>query len=114
MDFAHTLQLVSVMSVGNHGIVRLAKYCVILEKNANYRTPLKMQIRRTIVGFTLVIVCGKLKRLSPKKFLILIKQSLDYCSDDFRSNEANLRFPNNFILGGGIFYPKKWVLQNVS
>ena len=54
------------MSLGNYGIVRLVKYCFILEKYANYRTPLKMSIRPTIFGFNLVIVCGKLKRLSPK------------------------------------------------
>ena len=54
------------MSLGNHSIVRLVKYCFLLEKNANYRTLLKMSIRRAISGFTLVIVCGKLKHLSPK------------------------------------------------
>ena len=51
---------------GELGIVRLVKYCFILEKNANYRTLLKMSIRRMIFGCTLEIVCGKLKRLSLK------------------------------------------------
>ena len=54
------------MPLGNDGIVRLVKYCVILEKYANYPTPLKMSTRRTNFGFNLVIVCGKLKRRSPK------------------------------------------------
>ena len=55
---------------GNHGIVCFVKYCLILEKNANYRTPLKMSIRRAIFGFTFVIECGKLKHLSPKITLL--------------------------------------------
>ena len=37
-----------------------------LVKYANFRTPLKMSIRRTIFGFNLVIVYRKLKHLSPK------------------------------------------------
>ena len=57
---------ISEMFLANHGIVRLVKYCFILEKYANYRTPRKMSIRPTIFGFNLVIVRGKLKRLSPK------------------------------------------------
>ena len=76
IDFAHTFKLesVTVMSFENHDIGRLAKYnCLILEKNANYRTPLKKSLRWKI-GFTLVIVCGKLKRLLPK--ITLIKRSL--------------------------------------
>ena len=47
-------------------MVRLVKYRYILEKYVNYRTLLKMSIRPTIFGFNLVIVYGKLKRLSPK------------------------------------------------
>ena len=66
IDFTHTFNLESAMSLGNYGMVHLVKYCFILEKNANYRTPLKRSIRRAIFGFTLVIGCGKLKRLSPK------------------------------------------------
>jgi len=66
IDFAHTFKIESAMSSWNYGIVRLVKYCFILEKNANYKTPLKMSIRRAIFGFTLVIRCGKLIRLSPK------------------------------------------------
>ena len=46
------------MSLRNHGIVRLVKYCFNLQKNANYRTSMKMSIRRVIFGFDLVIVCG--------------------------------------------------------
>ena len=65
IDFAHIFKSESVMSLGNHGIVCLVKYCFISEKNANYRTSLKMSIRRMIFGFTLVM-CGKLKLLSPK------------------------------------------------
>ena len=43
-----------------------------------------------------------------------MKQSFDYCLDDVRSNEANLRLPNNLILSGCIFgLKKKWVSQNV-
>lgn len=66
IDFAHTFKIESAMSSANYVIVRLVKYCFILEKNANYRTPLKMSIRRAIFGFTLVIGCRKLNRLSPK------------------------------------------------
>ena len=54
--------LESVMSLGYYGTFCLVKYCFILEKNANYGTPLKMPTRQAIFGFTLVIVCGKLKR----------------------------------------------------
>ena len=32
IDFAHTFKLESVMSLGNHGIVRLVKYCFIWRK----------------------------------------------------------------------------------
>ena len=46
------------VSLRNHGIVRLVKYCFILQKNANYRMSMKMSIRRVIFGFDLVIVCG--------------------------------------------------------
>lgn len=66
IDFAHTFKMESAMSSWNYGIVRLVKYCFTLEKNANCKTPLKMSIRRAIFGFTLVIRCGKLIRLSPK------------------------------------------------
>ena len=66
IDFAHTFQIEIAMSLWNYGIVRLVKYCFILEKNAKYRTPLKMSIRRAIFGFILVTRCGKLIRLSPK------------------------------------------------
>lgn len=66
IDFAHTFKIESAMSSWNYGIVRLVKYCFTLEKNANCKTPLKMSIRRAIFGFTLVIRCGKLIRLSPK------------------------------------------------
>ena len=45
IDFAHTFKLESVMSLGSHGIVCFVKYCFILEKNTNYRTPLKVSIR---------------------------------------------------------------------
>ena len=54
--FALTFKLESVMSFGNHGIFHLLKYCFYLEKNVNYRTPLKMSLRRAILGFTLGIV----------------------------------------------------------
>ena len=50
IDFAHTFKLesVTVMSFENHDIGRLVKYnCLILEKNANYRTPLKNSLGRT-------------------------------------------------------------------
>ena len=66
IDFAHTFRLVSVVSLGNHWIIRMVKYCFILEQDANYRTLLKMSIRRAPFGFTLVIVCGKLKHPSAK------------------------------------------------
>jgi len=102
IDFAHTFKLESITPLGNHGIVRLVKYCFSLDKNANFRTPLKMSIRRAIFGFTSVIMCVKLKLLYSKLF-ILIKKSFEQCSDNFQSNEENLSFSNNFILGGNIF-----------
>ena len=36
-----------------------------------------------------------------------MKQSFDYCLDDVRGNEANLRLPNYLILSGFIFCLKK-------
>ena len=38
------------ISLENHGIFHLVKYCFILQKNANYRTPLKMSIRLAIMA----------------------------------------------------------------
>ena len=47
IDFAHSFNLGSLTSLGT--IARLVKYFgFILEKNAHYRTPLKMSRRRAI------------------------------------------------------------------
>ena len=46
IDFARTFKLESLIYFGNYGIVRLVKYCFSLGKNASYRTPLKMSVKR--------------------------------------------------------------------
>lgn len=96
IDFAHTLKLESVPCFGNHCIVRLVKYCFMLEKYANYLTPRAEKCRRP-----LVVVCAKLKGLSPKTTYsyFLVKNSLAAAWTSFGSSKSEF---SNLILGGGI------------
>ena len=58
------VRLIEVSVKRESTVVSLVKYCSIWKKNANYRRPLKMSIRRAIFGFTLVMVGSKWSKLA--------------------------------------------------
>ena len=51
------------MSLGNHGIFHLVKYCFILQKKCKLPNAAENVDKTGYHGLTLVIVCGNLNRI---------------------------------------------------